>query len=621
MTDLRVEVGQLVARGDHRAAWGRLSSAVLAKPTSSTCHLVSELLETVDASAADLTSVRVALLTNYTADPMAPILTARGVPSGLHVRTYVPGFGTWMQEIVEPGSGLSQFDPQVVIFDLVMDLIAPTLCREFLALDAAGVERHVEAAASTVIDAVRALRAWSPARILVHSAPRPAGPALGILDAGPAGQRAAFLRLNDLIAAALAGADAYLVDTDRLVAEIGIPAWRDARHWATATVPYSPAAMHRIAEEHLRYLRAVTGRVRKVLVLDLDDTLWGGVLGERGAEGIELGATYPGKGFVDFQHAIAELRRRGVVLALNSSNDEADTRRVIDSHPSMVLRMDAFSAHRINWHDKVENIQSLADELGLGLNSFVFIDNSEAECARMRQARPEVLTWQLTGDPAGYGQWLRMTGAFDSLSFNEEDRQRSAWYRGEAARTQHRQAVTSLEEYLVSLDMELRMERVSPSTLSRAADLTQRTNQFNMTTRRMTVDEVRDWNAMPGREAYVFSLTDRFGPQGIIAFATLEGLLGSEVFIRDLLVSCRVLKRGVEQAILGLLMARAGGARTVTAEVQPTPRNAPFARFYLDAGFSPTDDPRQFTWPVDRPYQAPAHIRAGVATPAESSAT
>ena len=231
----------------------------------------------------------------------------------------------------------------------------------------------------------------------------------------------------------------------------------------------------------------------------------------------------------------------------------------------------------------------------------------------MRQALPEVLTWQLSSEPAGYGNWLRMSGAFDSLSYNDEDRHRGALYRGEAARAQHRQAVGSLEEYLVSLDMELRFEPVGPSTLARAADLTQRTNQFNMSTRRMTVDEVREWTAAPGRAAYVFTLTDRFGPQGIVAFAALDGSSGSEVRISDFLVSCRVLKRGVEHAILGLLIAQARerGGRMIVGEVRATPRNAAFVTFYRDAGFAPINDTQEFGWPLDRAYEAPAHIRVG----------
>lgn len=623
MSDLRAEVAQLTARGDHRAAWGALATAVQAKPTSATCHLVCELLDAIDPARAGLTELRVAVLTNYTAVPLAPVLTARALPWGLHLRTFVSAFNTWMQEIVDPGSELRRFEPQVVVLDLLPDLLVPSLCREFLSLDHAGVERAVDAGASAVIEAVQSLRAWSTARILAHSLPRPFGPALGILDAGPLGQRAAFARLNHQIETAVSGTDTYLVDTDRLVAEVGAGAWRDARHWATATVPYTPAAMHRIAEEHLRYLRAFSGRVRKVLVLDLDDTLWGGVLGERGEEGIDLGDTYPGNGFVDFQQAIAELRWRGVVLALNSSNDEAEAMRVIESHPSMVLRLDAFAARRINWHDKVANIEAIAGELGLGLDSFVFIDNSEAECARMRQALPEVLTWQLGSEPAGYGNWLRMSGAFDSLSYSDEDRHRGALYRGEAARAQHRQAVGSLEDYLVSLDMELRFEPVGPSTLARAADLTQRTNQFNMTTRRMTVDQVREWTAAPGRAAYVITLTDRFGPQGIVAFAALDGSSGSDVRISDFLVSCRVLKRGVEHAILGLLIAQARdrGGRMIVGEVRATPRNEAFVNFYRDAGFAPINDTQEFGWPLDRAYAAPAHIRIGRSASPQPSIT
>jgi len=617
--DLRETVARLTAQGDHRAAWAALSDALLSKPTSATCHLVSELLHGVDPAGAGLVDVGVALLTNYTADPLAPILRARAVPSGLHVRTYVPGFNTWMQEIVDPDSELRRLAPQVVVIDLSPDLLCPQLNREFLSLDRAAVTHAIDVAASAVIEAVQSLCAWSPAVVLVHAMPRPFGPTLGILDAGPASQRAAFERLNQQIASALAGANVHLVDTDRMIAELGAGGWRDARHWATATMPYTPAAMHRIAEEHLRYLRAVSGRIRKVLVLDLDDTLWGGVLGERGDAGIDLGPTYPGNAFVDFQHAVAELQRRGVILAINSANDAEHALRVIEAHPSMVLRPTAFAAHRINWRDKAQNMQELANELGLGLDSFVFVDDSDAECTRMRQALPEVLTCQLRGDPAGHAYWLRTSGMFDSLAYSEDDRNRGAMYRAEAARTQHREAVGSLEAYLESLAMELTAELVGPSTLARAADLTQRTNQFNMTTRRMTVDALREWATAPHREACVFTLTDRFGSHGIVAVATLDGLGEPEVRIADLLVSCRVLKRGVEHAILGLLIARARerGSRTIVGEVRPTARNASFAEFYRAAGFAPAatepgdDRARRFAWPLDQAFTPPAHIRAG----------
>lgn len=591
MSDLRSNVEGLLAAGNHRAARAALAAAVLTKPSTATCHVVADKLTQIDPVEAGLTPVKVAYLTNYTVDPLLPLLAARALPSGLTVTTYAPGFDLWMQELVEPSSGLRQFNPEVVIVDLLPEQVAQDLTTRFLALGREGVEQAVNAAVSVIENGIGALRQWSKARLLVSALPRPLGPSLGIIDAIPSGQKAAFASINERLRDLCQSAGGHLVDTDRLVAEVGWSGWRDYRMWSIARMPYGNAAMHRLADEHVRYLRALMGRGRKVLVLDLDDTLWGGVLGERGEHAIDLGGTHPGSGFVDFQHAIAELRRRGVILALNSSNDVDEVLGVMRRHEAMVLRPDDFSAMRVNWQDKAENMVALADELNLGLDSFVFIDNSDTECARLRDALPEVLTCQLTGDPSGYGPWLRQSGLFDSLGYSDEDRQRGEMYRDEVKREQHRQSIGSLDEFLESLQMELTAEHVGDATVARAADLTQRTNQFNMTTERRTADEIRGWREARDRVALVFSLKDRFGAQGIIAFAAMQ-ITGGRAVITDLLVSCRVLKRHVEDAILAVLTehAAARGAEQIVACVRPTRRNAPFIDFYPSRGFSASDD-------------------------------
>lgn len=613
MIDLREEAEALLARGNHRAAWGLLSAAVQEKPTTATCHLASALAAGIDAARAGVTTVRVAWLTNYTAEPLAPVIGARALASGLLIRSCVPAFDTWMQEIVDEGSALRSFDPEVVVLDLVADAWCPSLTRTFLSLDDAAVEAAIASAIAVVSDGVRALRRWSRARIVVHLAPRPVGASLGILEDQLAGQRAAFDRVNVGLRALASAGDLFFLNTDQLIGELGYSSWHDARMWATAKIPYTAAAMHRLADEHVRYLRAFTGRIRKVLVLDLDDTLWGGILGEEGVDGVALGPSYPGNTFVEFQHAVAELQRRGVVLALNSSNEAEEALRAIDTHPAMVLRRSSFSAVQINWQDKAQNMRQLSADLGLGLESFVFIDDSAAECARIRQALPEVLTCQLHGELASRAQWLRTLGVFDSLTYSDEDRHRGAFYRGEAQRTQLREAAGSLDDYLASLEMVLTVEPVGASTVARASELTQRTNQFNMTTCRRTPDEIRTWVATEGREAYVCHLTDRFGPQGIVAYASLDGVGLPDIRIADLLISCRVLKRGVERAILALLVdrARQAGARMVIGVFNPTRRNAPFAEFYPEAGLTPRSagDGNEFAWPVDRDFQTPPHIR------------
>jgi FkbH-like protein len=582
---LRTDLDALLERGAHRDVRAELSAAALRQLDAVTCHRVASHVDRLDAAACGLHPVRVAVLTNYTAAPLVPFLKTQALPSGLQVSVYQPGFDQWMPELLDEGSGLRRFNPDVVVFDLLLDPIAPAFTRAFLSLDGAAVERAITDVTDAIATALHTLRTWSKARALVHLPARPVAPSLGILDADVQGQKSAFDRLHAAIRNACKGQDAYCIDTDRLIADVGIANWRDARMWEMAKVPYATAAWRRIADEQVRYLRALTGRVRKVLVLDLDDTLWGGVLGEAGEHGLALGDTYPGSGFVKFQQAVAELRRRGVVLALNSSNDERDALDVIQRHPAMVLRQGDFAAWRINWNDKARNMTELADELNLGLDSFVFIDNSDAECARLRQALPEVMTLQLSGEPAGFADWLLQLGVFDALGYTEEDRKRADMYRGEVQRARHRDSIGSMDDYLASLEMVLSVERVSAQSLARAADLTQRTNQFNMTTRRRTAAEIEQWLAGTDHDALVFSLQDRFGAQGIIGFAALRHD-GAAAEITDFLISCRVLKRTVEFAMLGAVVAHARerGATRVIAEYRKSARNAPFGDFYASAG-------------------------------------
>lgn len=591
MYSFRADLPELIASGDHRTARAELAAVAVLQPDVATCHRIVEGLEQLDADRAGLKRLRIALLSNYTSAPLVPLLKTQALPSGFIVATYVPGFDQWMPELLDAGSALRAFDPQVLSIDLLSESLAPALTQSFLALDEAGVQHAIDEIAAVIADAISALRSWSKARALIHLPARPSSPSLGILDASVRGQRSAFDRLEARLRELCVGRDAYCIDTNRLVADVGAGAWHDHRMWALGKIPYSTAAWRRIADEYIRFIRALTGRLRKVLVLDIDDTLWGGVLGERGEHGVALGETYPGSGFAGFQRAVAELKRRGVVLALNSANDADHVLDVLRRHPAMVLRVDDFAAHRINWQDKAANMVELADELGLGLDSFVFIDNSDAECARMRQALPEVLTFQLPSEPASYGPWLRALGVFDTLGFTDEDRTRAEMYRGEVQRSKHREAIGSLEDYLVSLKMTLTVERVTLQTVARAADLSQRTNQFNLTTRRRTASELAGWLNGDDHDAFVFALADRFGAQGIIGFAAVRYESGQTAEITDFMISCRALKRNVEHAMLAVVLEQAHRrANHVFADYVPTPRNAPFATFYPTSGLRRAGD-------------------------------
>jgi FkbH-like protein len=507
------------------------------------------------------------------------------------IRPFVADYDTWAQELLDPHGNLEAFDPHVIVLALHLEALAPSLTSHFLDLDATGVSQQVEMAAQRIESALRALRARSRAKVLVHSFPMPADRSLGVIDAAhPLGQTSALRALNARVASlAVELRDVHVVDLDALITRIGWARWYDPRMYALARLPFTPAALHALGETHLRYLRAFAGLVRKVLVLDLDNTLWGGIVGEDGPDGIQVGGTYPGSAYRELQQVILQLHRRGVVLAINSHNNEQDVAEVLGRHPGMVLQPEHFAATRINWQDKAANMLELADELGLGVESFVFLEDSDAHCERIRQALPEVLVVPQKGEVAARAALLAGLGVFDSLGFSEEDRARGGFYRTEAQRAQLKRSAPSLDGYLRSLEMRLVIEPISPSNLGRVADLTQRTNQFNLTTRRHSRDSLVAFLEHPGREGYAFRLADKFGDYGLIA-ATLLERDAEAVVIDAFLMSCRVLKRSVEHAILGFVLNRAlaNGAARVRGLYRPSRKNGQVAGFYGAHDFEET---------------------------------
>lgn len=585
------EIERLLAMGEHRAAWASMTHLVGFNPSTSTCQAVAALAAGLDDQRADLVELRVAFLGNITMDLLGPIHVARGLGSRLLVRPFIAEYDTWAQELLDPDGSLQAFDPHVIVLTLHLDSLAPSLTTHFLDLDGATVSQEIGITAQRIGNALRALRARSQAKVLLHSFPMPVDRSLGVIDsAHPSGQTAALRALNGRLAAmATELRDVHVIDMDVPVARVGWSRWYDARMYAFAKLPFTPAALHAITDVHLRYLRAFAGLVRKVLVLDLDNTLWGGVVGEDGQDGLQLGGPYPGSAYQDLQQVILHLHRRGVVLAINSHNNEHDVAEVLGRHPGMVLRPEHFAATRVNWQDKAANMLELADELGLGVESFVFLEDSDAQCERIRQALPEVLVVQQEGEVAARAALLAGLGVFDSLGFSDEDRARGGFYRTEARRSQLKQSADSLEGYLRSLEMRLFIEAISAPNLARVADLTQRTNQFNLTTPRHSSDSLVAFLESPGREGYAFRLADRFGDYGLIA-VTLLDQDADAVVIDAFLMSCRVLKRSVEDAILGFLLNRAlaKGAARLRGLYRPSRKNGQVAEFYAAHGFEET---------------------------------
>jgi FkbH-like protein len=391
-------------------------------------------------------------------------------------------------------------------------------------------------------------------------------------------------KANLLLAAKFAGQqNIVLLDAAYWQASLGRPAY-DLRMYAVAKILYSQSLFEKAAAEIKAVLRGSLGQGKKVIVCDLDNTLWGGVVGDDGAQAIKLGAPDPvGECFHAFQTVLKGLRSRGILLAVCSKNDEKFALSVIEEHPAMALRKSDFAAWRINWNDKAENLLRLAEELNLGLDSFVFLDDSPQERDQIRQLLPQVFTPDLPASPAELAPFLSALNCFETPSLGTEDFERTNMYQAERSRREVMDVSGNVENWLRSLQIEVRASPLRRESLPRATQLLNKTNQFNLSLRRLDEKSFWEWATEPCNSAYTFHVSDRFGDFGLTGLTSLS-LAGSEARIVDFVMSCRVMGKKVEEAVLGYTVARAraAGASCVKAAPVDGPRNGPAKTFFAD---------------------------------------
>lgn len=377
-----------------------------------------------------------------------------------------------------------------------------------------------------------------------------------------------------------------VIDLDPLVAA-GVPAV-DARLSRYARVNLSAGLISRYAREVGHLASQLTGRTRKCLVLDLDETLWGGVLAEDGVEGIEVDGPRRGEAFNAFQRVVKQVGSQGVLLAVASKNDPAPVRQVLREHPGMTLREADFVRIQANWEPKHGNLIELADTLNLSLDSFVFVDDSAHECGLVRLELPEVAVVQLTGEPATHIEKLLRDNWFGVRQLTKTDRARAGTYQQEVRREDFRKSFTTVQNYLNELDVRVRLDTVHEREIPRVAQLTMRTNQFNLTTKRLRPDAVRALATAPESSVLTVSSTDRFGDNGLVG-AMFLSTHDEHVHIDNFLLSCRVFARGIERACLAAVLrhARESGAAAVVGHYRRTAKNGKFDDFYPGNGFSP----------------------------------
>ncbi|HEX4365494.1 MAG TPA: HAD-IIIC family phosphatase [Rhodopila sp.] len=526
---------------------------------------------------------RIAVLGALTTDYLTRAVACSVVQEGVFPFVYQAPFGSYVQDVLDAGSGLYGFDPELV-------LIAPDWRDLVVPLPLHASAEAVDTALAPRVALFRTMwgrLAGNGAKIIQHVLVPPVrrhrGMAERVTQASPANQ---VRRLNDMLDEAGRGLVTW-VDMPTLAREIGTRRFAPAKFYHAARLDHDPKWLPDYLPLFRAAWRSASGRAKKVLVLDLDNTLWGGVIGDDGVEGIALGPGSPaGEAFSEWQHYVKELGERGVILAVCSKNDPAVAAAGFE-HPASVLGRADFAAFECSWNDKAGGLRRIAGELNVGIDSFVFCDDNPAECDLVRRELPEVAVVCLGADPAAFidlfdaGHWL------DADHYTQEDLGRAAAYSARAAALAEQATAADIAGYLTGLDMKGSLQRPGAADIARVAQLELKTNQFNLTTRRYGEAAIRGFLGRDDAIVLTFRLTDRFGDHGLTS--TLIAFHESDtVRIDSWLMSCRIFSRSAEQFMMrGLIAIAAGlGARRLLGEYLPTPKNNVVADLYPRLGFT-----------------------------------
>lgn len=538
-----------------------------------------------------LRPLRVAVLSTFTAQFLAPYLVVEGARRGLAIAPWFAPWGQLEQQALDAASELYAQEPDAIVVLARLEELEPSFTGRFLRLSEGDRIAKQDGLAARLRSLVEALRKRSAAPVFLANFPPPNALAAGLADpsVAPGSQSELVQQCNAQLArVASAHPDCLVFDLARVAATHGLRAWTDPKLFALARTPFSVSAQIAIGAALARTIRAAFVPPAKVLVLDLDNTLWGGVLGEDGLGGIALGDEYPGNVFKAFQNYLLTLKDRGVLLAIATKNNEADVEELFAKHRDCVLARGDFAAARINWREKSANIRELAEELNVGLEAFAFFDDNAFEREEVRRHLPMVRVLDAPESPLGFIDAIEESGAFDRLTVSAEDRQRGDFYQHQAARAAALEASESTEDFLRSLEMVATIGDVNAATLPRVAQLLAKTNQFNLTTRRHSAGGIA---AMIDRGAIALwvRLADRFGDSGLVSVGIAVEEQGNNWRIDTLLLSCRVIGRAAETLLLSELARRVAerGGCLLVGEYLPTAKNALAADFYPKHGFAP----------------------------------
>jgi FkbH-like protein len=538
------------------------------------------------------TVVRLALLASSTVDHLLPAIRVAGLRRRLLIDVHKGQYGQYRQDMLDPASSLHQFAPQFVLLSI-------TARNTIASVPLTATAEEVDEAISRSIDELRLL--WRKARetfnatIIQQTFLDITEPLFGSYDRlVPGAPARVVMELNNQLPKVAVLDGVLLLDVARASERDGIDGWFDTGSWLQGKLEVAPEAAPSYGEMVSRIVAAQRGLSKKCLVFDLDNTLWGGVIGDDGLEGLVLGeGSAAGEAHLALQRYAKQLKERGVILAVCSKNDPAIAKAAFNEHPEMALKRSDISAFVANWSDKAENLKAIAAGLNIGLDSLVFVDDNPVERARIRHSLPMVAVPELPQDIAHYVRCLADAGYFEAVAFTSEDRQRADQYMANAEREDLFELSGNLDDFLRSLQMSVVFGKFTPGDLARVTQLFNKTNQFNTTTKRYSAEEIANFAAAKQTVTLQFRLLDKYGDNGLVSAMILHpDPKQVEIFeIDNWVMSCRVFGRQLEFEAMNIAVeqARCHGGKALRADYIRTPKNRVISELFPNLGFFPLD--------------------------------
>jgi FkbH-like protein len=552
---------------------------------------------------------RLALLGSANLDYLALNFAEACKAYELALELCVPEYGQSMQQLIQPDSRLLAASPSATLIVESADQLLGDLCVDPLAYEGEARRRALQERVAPWLSLVELARQKLPGPLLVLRLGRVRRSALGQADAKSERGVAALLGdANRLLEAAVAPLeDVHLLDVEDLIAEVGRTSADPGKYWHLGRVPFSNEFSQVLTRRALGYLLALRGQTTRVLMLDLDNTLWGGVLGEDGRDGLKLGGAYPGSAFQEFQRTLRALSRRGIALAVASKNDHDLALDMIANHPEMVLGLEDIVAHRISWNEKSQGIDEMLEELSLGKASCMFIDDNPVEREKVRRDLPQVVVPDMPLDPADFASWLLASPYLECVALTSSDFKRTAQYKVRSVVNASRRKFSNIDDFYRDLAMHVRFEPFGKDNQTRLLSLLVKTNQFNATTRRHDASAILALLAR-GAEVYGVGVKDRYSSYELMGLIILEPI-GDRLHIDSFLLSCRILGRTLETAVLAFACERAQklGKIALSAEIVKTERNTPVRDVYSRHGFADIGEGR-FELQLSSPISVPAYF-------------